>query len=172
MAIDLSNFIPALMGTGFYSMFMPFFLIFTCMFIALKTIKLFTKLQRVAVASIFAFIAIIMHSLEMYPTCFDVIDIINASLPQIGIAAGLIILIITAFSLMDIDEVVSASFYPWLYFAVFLYVIITIFSFNEGVCNPIFPVDPRYRFIVPAVFLVFGIIKMIISRNNSSGATP
>lgn len=168
--VDLSNFIQVLMGTGFYSVFIPFFLIFVVIFIALRPVGMFTKLQRVAIGSIFAFMVIIMHVMELFPPCYNVVEIINASLPQIGIAAAVIILIMTAFALMNVTEVVSRAFYPWLYFAVFLYVIITVLTFNSNACGAIFPMDSRYRFFVPGVFLIVGLIKLVFSRNNT--ATP
>ena len=85
---DLISFIMNLESTGLMDVLLPFLLIFTIIFATLQRVKILgsgKKNYNVIVSIVMALSVVIPHVLRRYPPCWDVVEIINSSLPKIGL---------------------------------------------------------------------------------------
>lgn len=113
MAIDFSNIIRIFKSYGVLDFLLPFFLIFTVLYVALSKVEIFKENKfRVIIAIILALLVVAPHITGDYPTGLDPIDVINETLPSIALAiVGVIFLLILlgTFGLGKVESVAIRS---------------------------------------------------------------
>jgi len=98
MAIGyFGGFLSYLDAYGITDIIVPFLLIFTILFAVLQKLKIFgdqSKKFNVIIALAIAFLSVIPHATGRYQQ-FNIVEVINTSLPQIGlILIGLVLLMV------------------------------------------------------------------------------
>jgi len=175
MAIDFSNIIRIFESYGVLDFLLPFFLIFTVLYVALLKVPLFEDNKfRVVMAIILALLVVAPHITGDYPAGFDPIDIINQTLPSIALAmVGVVFLLILlgTFGLGKVESVAIRS-------VVLLSVGFVIYIFGSSLgwwSSPSGIVswwtDELSELLV--ILLVFGIITWFItSKNDEDKVNP
>jgi len=165
--------ILALESTGLSDVLLPFLLVFTVVFAALKQTKILGDEKRfhVIIAMVMAFAVVIPHVLGRYPPGKDVVVIINTALPHvsvvlIAILMVLIMLGIFGWELLPENGLGSGA----LIFSILAVGII--FGSSAGWFQLpqwlSFINDPTTRALL-VIILVFGIIIAFITRDSSEG---
>lgn len=170
------NIIQTLEYWGLSDILVPFLLVFTVVFAILENIKLFpAKRFHVVIALAMALGVIIPHLTNTYPAEADVVNIINQSLPSIGV---IVIGILMALLLIGTFgwKYVGGKVFPNL-IAIAAFVVVTyIFGRSAGWFQYGF-LDWLYLSVAPetwtllTVLLVFGlIVYFIVADEGEKGA--
>ncbi len=171
--VNFQEMIYALESTGLSDVLLPFLLVFTVVFAALKQTKILGDEKRfhVIIAMVMAFAVVIPHVLGRYPPGKDVVVIINTALPHvsvvlIAILMVLIMLGIFGWELLPENGIGSGA----LIFAILAVGII--FGSSAGWFQLPqwlnFINDPTTRALL-IIILVFGIIIAFITKDSSEG---
>lgn len=166
---SFESFFQTLESFGVTDVLLPFLLVFTIMFAILQKTKILgteKKNFNVVIALVVALAVIIPHVTGNYPNNFDVVNIINAILPQIALIAVLLIMILILIG-------VFAPAYSGVIAAVGAILVLLLFL---GTTNWIYGLDWLYDFFgeefvsVGLIVLVFGIIIWFITSEPKSQA--
>jgi len=163
----LGNIFYSLERLGIADILLPFILIFTLVFATLQKTKILgdKKNFNVVVALSIALGVIIPHATNSYPPGGDVVEIINAALPQIALVlvAGLSVMILIGLwgvspawkgPLTGIIMLVSFAIVLWIFLGA-----------SELINIPRFLDDPETQALI-VVLLVFGFIVMAITSEG------
>jgi len=105
MAFTFEDFVYTLDRGGVSDILLPFDLIFTLVYASLKKIKFLGDKQgvNVTVALVMSLTVVILHVTNRYPAGKDVIDIINAAIPNIMLVAIGVILFLLVVGLFKVE---------------------------------------------------------------------
>jgi ascorbate-specific PTS system EIIC-type component UlaA len=105
--VNFQDMIISLENLGLSSVLLPFLLVFTVVFAALRQSKVLgdEKKLHVIIAMVMAFAVVIPHVLGKYPPGRDIVVMMNTALPQVSIVliAILMVLIMLGMFAPDID---------------------------------------------------------------------
>ncbi len=102
--MEIEEIISTLESFGLIEFILPFLVIFTLLYIALHQSKLFNNKSNVVISLCLALISVILHVINLYHPCWDLVVIIRESLPQIAV------LLIGVISLVVISAIIGIEF--------------------------------------------------------------
>jgi hypothetical protein len=136
--MDYIEFFQLLESYGLTDALLPFLLIFTVIFATLQKTKVLgdgKKNFNVVIALVMSLTAIIPHVTNSYPSGYDVIDIMNAALPQVSLIAIAFIMLLLLVGLFGAESRwMGASLSGWMAILSFI-IIILIFGGAAGWWN-------------------------------------
>ena len=154
---------------GITEVIIPFILIFTVLFAVLQRVKIFgadSKKYNVIISLAIAVISIIPHSTGLYQE-FDIVQVINTSLPQIGLIIIGIVMLMILLGLVSGKDPSSSSVllgFAGLFGVILLVVVFwrALFPFQSPVYLS-FLDDPNLQALL-IVFAVFGLIVWFVTK--------
>jgi|TARA_Y100000310_G_scaffold93932_1_gene91554 hypothetical protein len=168
---QLQEFFISLDRLGFTDVLLPFLLIFTVIFAVLEKTKILGEEKRnldVAIAVIFALLAVIPHVTGNFPAGYDPIEIINAALPSVSLVIIAVIALMILIGVFAHDRLLLGATAPgW----VALFSVITlayIFGsaagwWDAGFVNWLDDLFGTDALAVVIMILVFGIIIAFVT---------
>jgi hypothetical protein len=102
MAVDISNAVRLLESYGFIDVLLPFFLIFTILYVIIGKVSLFKGSSKFAgvISTILSILVVAPHVTGNYPVGFDPINIINQTLPSLSIMIIAIVFLLVLLGMM------------------------------------------------------------------------
>lgn len=168
------DFIRSLERLGVLDVLLPFVLIFAVVFAALEKIKIFgaeKKNIHIIIALAAAFSVVAPHVLRKYPPGYDVVEIINAALPQISLLAVAIICVLIIVGLIGAKTTLAGTkISTWAVLGAIALVAI-IFGSSIGLWRASWLYDIFGPDIIAlaVMLLIFGIVIWYISKKESGG---
>jgi len=164
------NFIEALQNLGIVDVILPFILVFTIVFAVLQRTELLGKGKKnfnVIIALVVALSVVIPHVLGTYPSGYDVVEIMNASLPQVALLtiAFLMLMILAGLVGLDIREHSLSG----LLVIISIVAILAIFGGAAGLWESgwLYDFFSEETIALVIMVLVFGLIIWFITREES-----
>jgi len=164
-----SNFVYWLDYWGVRDIILPFILIFTIFFAVLQKIHLFgadgkDKKYNVALSLAIALLVIIPHATGYYPQGFDVVNVINDSIPEVALLVVVVVLLLFMVGLAGGKVPAKTGFTSFLALASAV-VLLLIFA-NQMTPIPFLEyVDPSIQALI-VILLVFGLIVWFVTREE------
>jgi len=159
---------------GLMDVLLPFLLIFTIVFAVLQKSEIFgtdKKNFNVMIALIMGLAVVIPHVTGMYPGNWDVVDIINKSLPNVSLLMVAIIMVILLLGIFGAGTSWKGSSITGVIALIAFIAVIYIFGAAAelwGINNRIgFLSDPDVQALV-VVILVFGILVWFITKEEKT----
>ena len=155
---------------GITEVIIPFILIFTILYAVLQRVKIFgadSRKYNIIISLSIAVISIIPHSTGLYQQ-FDIVQVINTSLPQIGLIIVAIVMLMILLGLVAGKDPSMNS--VLLGFAGLVGVVLLVVVFWRAIFpfqSPIwlsFLDDPNMQALL-IVFAVFGLIVWFVTKN-------
>jgi hypothetical protein len=171
------DFFRLLEGYGFTDALLPFLLIFTIVFAVLQKTNIMGKDKKnfnVILALVMALTAVIPHVTDSYPYGYDVIDIINQSLPQVSLLAVAAIMLMLLIGLFGAESKwMGGSLSGWMAIISFIFIVL-IFGGAAGWWTDITDYiewmdDDTVALII--MILIFGVIIWYVTKPDSKGET-
>ncbi len=124
------NALYSLESLGLSDVILPFILVFTVVFAIMQKVKPLgaesdakTKSYNVVIALVMSLAVVIPHVLGYYPANADVVNIINAALPQVSIVLVAILMVLLIVGLFGGKAEWGSSLSGWI--AIFAFIIVT-----------------------------------------------
>lgn len=114
---------------------LPFFLIFAIVYGILIKINLFRKNSSTVVAIIFAATTVIFHVTGKYPRCWDVVTMINNSIPSVMLVIIGFVSLIIILGLIGVSINFFSAYFGWIAFASLVYIIYTFLNARGPGCR-------------------------------------
>ena len=165
-----SNFVYWLDYWGVRDIILPFMLIFTIFFAVLQRIKLFgetgSKRYNVALSLTIALLVIIPHVTGTYPPQYDIVNIINDSIPEVALLVIIVVMLLIMVGLAG-GEVPKKTGFTSLLALLSAIVLILIFV---GTIIPL-PIlsylDPSIQALI-VILLVFALIIWYVTKPETT----
>lgn len=170
--VSFQDMILTLEGTGLSDVLLPFLLIFTIVFAALRQTKILgdEKKFHIIIAMVMGFAVVIPHVLGRYPPGKDVVTIINTALPQVSIVLVAILMVLIMLGIFGWELLPENGVGGGIFIFAILAVGI-IFGSSAGWFKLPqwlnFINDPTTRALL-IIVLVFGIVIAFITKDDSS----
>jgi hypothetical protein len=170
-----SGLVTYLDNFGITDIIIPFVLIFTILFAVLQRIKLFgdqSKKYNVVIALAIALLSIFPHVTGRYQD-FDIVNVINSSLPQIGLILIALVLLMVLVGLVSGKEQ-SGSSSLILGLAGILGVVLLVVVFWRALFPYSTPTwlsfldDPSIQALI-IILVVFGLIVWFVTKEPNDG---
>ena len=160
-----SDFIYWLDFWGVRDIILPFILIFTIFFAVMQRIKIFgekSKRYNVALSLVIALLVVIPHATGTYPMQYDVVNIINDSIPEVALLVIVVVLLLIMVGLVGGDVPKRTGFTSLLAMvAAVTLLLIFVSSFTP---LPILQyIDPSIQALI-VILLVFGLIVWYVTK--------
>ncbi len=168
---NFQEMIIALESTGLSDVLLPFLLVFTIVFAALRQTKILgdEKNFHVIIAMVMAFAVVIPHVLGRYPPGKDVVVMINTALPHVSIVLVAILMVLIMLGIFGF-EFAGGGYVSSGIFILAIVVIGAIFGNAAGWFRLpgwlSFINEPATRSLI-IIVLIFGIIIAFITREES-----
>ena len=166
----LSDVFAYLEQWGIRDVILPFILIFTILFAVIERVKVFGKGERVnkynAIVSLaIALLTVIPHVTNSYPQGFDVIEIINNSLPGTALVIVVIVMVLVVVGLMGgALGGARAGWFQTLLAIAGVLLVLGFFLSEAGVGIPILnQISPELQTLI-VVLAIFGLIVYFITK--------
>lgn len=163
-----SNFMYWLEYWGVRDIILPFILIFTIFFAVLQRIKLFgkeSKRYNVAISLAIALLVVIPHATGAYPPQYDIVNIINDSIPEVALLVLVVVLVLIMLGLA-FRPVTGRVVSGWVAL-IAAAVLILIFLGNLFPLPILTYIDPSIQALI-VILLVFGLIVWFVTRPEPS----
>lgn len=173
--MDYVEFFKLLESYGLTDALLPFLLIFTVVFSVLQKTNILgagKKNFNVIVSLVLALTAVIPHVTDSYPEGYDVIEILNAALPQVSMIAVAAIMLMLLIGLFGAESKwMGGSLSGWMAILSFI-IIVLIFGGAAGWWSSISDFfswwsDDTTALVV--ILLVFGVIVWYVTKPDSKG---
>lgn len=172
--VSFTDFIRTLERLGLSDVILPFILIFTIVFAVMQKAQILGENRKfhAAIALVLALSVIIPHVTNSYPDSrYDVVEIINTSLPNVSIIAVAVVAVMILLGLLGVDyfkDIKQASMFAFSLWAFALVVVLYIFGSAAGwgwtIPNWLgFLKDPDTQALL-IIILVFGALIAYITR--------
>lgn len=162
LIIELENY-------GLTAVLLPFILIFTLIYAVLSKINLFEKNYNFVISGVMALTTVMLHVLDRYPPCWDVVVIINNAVPKISLLIIVIIFFLLVVGVVGVNLSFFNKFMSWIAIVIFIF-FIYIFLTSRGEGCPTYNFDflfiPYLEFILP--LLAFILIIWFITKDSDS----
>lgn len=158
---------------GVRDIILPFILIFTIFFAVLQKIDLFGKKgdaqnkevsgkkYNVALALAIALLTIIPHATGAYPAQYDVVNIINDSIPEVALLVIVVVLVLMMLGLGVGEAAYTRRISGWVAVAAGI-VLVTIFLGNVFPVGFLSYIDPGIQALI-VILLVFGLVVWFVT---------
>lgn len=173
-----SNFVYWLDYWGVRDVILPFILIFTVFFAILQKINLFanrkpdgseiggSKKYNVAISLAIALLTVIPHATGAYPYGYDIINIINDSIPEVALLFITVVLLLMLVGL-GFGQTTAIHITGWI--ALVAGAILVMLFVNNVFPLPILEyIDPSIQALI-VILLVFGLIVWFVTRESPTG---
>lgn len=154
-------------SSGMLDVVLPLLLIIVTVYAVLAKMEKFSKSINIVIATVMGFSTVIPHVLNTYPPCWDVVVIINNSMPKIGLFVIGLVIFLLVIMIFGLKADFFNKFIGWIVIGLFLFVTYFFLSSVETGCR-IINLDilsiPLLDYIIP--FVVFGLIIWLITRNS------
>ena len=164
-----SDFIYWLDFWGVRDIILPFILIFTIFFAVMQRVKIFgekSKRYNVALSMVIALLVVIPHATGTYPMQYDVVNIINDSIPEVALLVVVVVLLLIMVGLIG-GDVPKRTGFTSLLAAVSAIVLLLIFV-STMTPLPIFQyIDPSIQALI-VILLVFGLIVWYVTKPETT----
>lgn len=170
------NFVYWLDYWGVRDIILPFILIFTIFFAVLQKIDLFKtkvdnkevsgKKYNVALALAIALLTIIPHATGMYPAQYDVVNIINDSIPEVALLVIVVVLVLMMLGLGFGEATYARRITGWIAVLAGI-VLIMIFLGNLFPMGFLSYIDPSIQALI-VILLVFGLVVWFVTSEPSA----
>ncbi|NQU79410.1 hypothetical protein HQ545_06605 [Candidatus Woesearchaeota archaeon] len=173
-----SNALYVLQGWGLSDVILPFILIFTVVFAIMQKVKPIGDQERakqynVVISLVMALSVIIPHVLGYYPAGADVVNIINAALPQVSVVLVALLMVLLIVGLFGGKAEWGSSLSGWIAIAAFILV-----SYIFGRAAGWFTYLPDWLYWLDnpdtqAMLIVVGVFALIIyyiTKDPNEGA--
>jgi hypothetical protein len=176
------NFVYWLDYWGVRDIILPFILIFTIFFAVLQKIDLFHsrdkegkpvpgsgKKYNVALALAISLLTIIPHATGAYPAQYDVVNIINDSIPEVAL---LVIVVVLLLMLVGLGFGPTTGIHLTGWIALIAGIMLVAIFVNNLFPMPVLQyIDPSIQALI-VILLVFGLVVWFVTREpGSSGET-
>ncbi len=171
--VNFQDMIIALESTGLSDVLLPFLLVFTIVFAALKQTRILGDERKfhVIIAMVMAFVVVIPHVLGKYPPGKDVVVIINSALPHVSVVLIAILMVLIMLGVFGFD-IGGEGYLPGGIFILAIVVVGIIFGNAAGWFKLpgwlSFINEPTTRSLI-IIILIFGIIISFIVRDEKAG---
>ncbi|MBU0535956.1 MAG: hypothetical protein KKE20_03255 [Nanoarchaeota archaeon] len=167
--MDPNQMMMWLDASGFMDVVLPLFLIFALVFAILSGFKMFKKSISMTIGFMMGLATVIPHVMGRYPPCWDVVEIINNSLPRIAMAIIGIILFITILGIIGLNISIFGKFMSAIVLVVFAFVVYTFATARGPGCSTLsLNAGPWVDLLI--VFGVFGgLIWWIMKGDGGKG---
>ena len=176
-----SNFVYWLDYWGVRDVILPFILIFTVFFAILQKINLFVhhdekgksvgggKKYNVAIALAVALLTVIPHATGAYPYGYDIVNIINDSIPEVALLLIIVVMLLMLVGL-GFGKTTGTHLTGWI--ALIAGAILILLFLNNLIPVPILEyIDPSIQALI-VILLVFGLVVWFVTREpDASGKT-
>ena len=102
VVMAFENFFAFMESFAFFEVFLPFIVIFAIVFGVLNKIQMFPKNINVVLAFAMGAMTVVPHIAGVYPECWDIVNIINGSLPKVGFMILAILMFIVVVSVLGV----------------------------------------------------------------------
>jgi len=167
--MDLNTIITNLESYGLTDIILPFILIFTIVYGILDKINIFKKRSNLTISFVMGLTTVTAHVFEQYPHCWDVVVIINNSLPKIGILIFAIISFLIVLATLGVKLSFFSKYLGWIAIGAVCFVIYTFFTSGGNECynyDTSFLTLPWTKYL--ALILVFILIIIFVTKKNKS----
>ncbi|MEM2121135.1 MAG: hypothetical protein QXU20_00545 [Candidatus Woesearchaeota archaeon] len=167
--MNLQSIIIQLESLGISDVLLPFILIFTIVFAILFKTKLFNKNVNVMLSLVMSLTTIIPHVLNKYPPCWDIVEIINNSMPKIALLIVGIISFFLILGVIGINLFFLERFIGWIVIFIFGFVMYTFLTSGGEGCNKQyfnFLSIPFIKYFLPII--IFILIVWFITKEPES----
>ncbi len=173
------NFVYWLDYWGVRDIILPFILIFTIFFAVLQKIDIFGKRKddgtiissgkkyNVALALAIALLTIIPHATGAYPAQYDVVNIINDSIPEVALLVIVVVLLLMMLGLGLGEAAYKRRISGWVALAAGI-VLIMIFLGNLFPVGFLSYIDPGIQALI-VILLVFGLVVWFVTSEPFEG---
>ena len=171
--MNFPDVIRTLENYGISDVLLPFILIFTIVFAVMQKTKLLgdgRKNYNVIIALVMSLGVIIPHVLGKYPSGSDVVDIMNAALPNVSIILVAILMVLIILGLFGANIRLAGNSMSGWFMIIAIITIFIIFGsaagwFEAGWLDKLIPDSDTKNLVV--IILVFGIIIAWITKDDS-----
>ncbi|MFH1642805.1 MAG: hypothetical protein ABIC04_07970 [Nanoarchaeota archaeon] len=172
-AYKLEGFVRTMESWGLTDVLLPFLLIFGVMFAILHKIKVFgdRKNINVVVSLVFALLVVVPHVTGVYPAGYDVVQILNSSLPSVSIVVIAVVMLLILIGVFGGEASMFGMAAPtWIGF-ISLGIIVYIFGGaagwwgGYGKMSGFFGSD---TIAIIVMLLIFGIIISFVTGDDKS----
>ena len=165
----VTDFVVSLQEWGVVDIMLPFLLIFTVIFAILQKTKILgagKKQFNAVIALVVALSVVIPHVTKSYPGGFDVIEILNAFLPQIALIAVVLIMILI------LVGVFAPAYSGWIALVGAILVAFLFFGTTQYLYGTkwMFEVFGEDVITLIVILVVFGIVIWFITSEKPAGA--
>ncbi|MFO8015898.1 MAG: hypothetical protein R6U32_02230 [Candidatus Woesearchaeota archaeon] len=167
--MQIKNIILSLESYGPIDIVLPFILIFTIIYAILSRTGLFKKNLNMVVSLVMALTTVIPHVLNQYPPCWDVVVIINHSLPKIAMFIIAIICFFLVLGVLGVNLSFFNKFMGWIVIIIFGFVTYTFLTSRGRGCYDYdlgFLSSSLIEYIAP--ISLFILIIWFITRDSDS----
>jgi len=176
--VNFDSVMRSLEGMGLSDVLIPFILIFTVIYAVLQRSHIFgggdqEKTYNIVVSTIMGLVVVIPHLLGRYPAGGDVVDIINSSLPNVGIVLVMIIMFFLILGVFGASPNWPNKISGFIVILAFL-VVGYIFGRSAGWFGEIYNFDTYLSPDTQALLIVVGVFALIIwfVTHDSSNSKP
>jgi len=170
---NFENTIEVLDSWGVTDVLIPFLLIFTIVFAILEKTKIFGENKKninIIISLVLGLSVVIPHVTDSYPAGSDVVDMINISLPQVGLVAVAFIMLLILVGIYG-NKWIGSALSGWmaLISAIAVFVIFGGAAgwWESGWFYDVFGEDAISLFVM---LIVFGLIIWFITKESSPSA--
>jgi len=173
---NFQDMIIALESTGLTDVLLPFLLVFTVVFAALRQTKILGDERKfhVIIAMVMAFGVVIPHVLGRYPPGKDIVVIINTALPHVSVVLIAILMVLIILGIFGADLDIGGNSLGGGVFILAIVFVGIIFGNAAGWFKLpgwlSFINDSTTRSLI-IIILIFGIIIAFITREETPGGS-
>lgn len=177
MVWSFEQSIYALDHLGIVDVILPFIIVFTIVFAALQKSKILgkdSKKYNVVIALVMGLAVVIPHVTGMYPPNGDVVQIMNAALPNVSLVAIAFVMVMLILGIIGGDMNFAGTSLGGIAIVVAIVAVLLIFLAASNVFRTMpwwldWVRDPYVRELI-VVILVFGIIIAFITKEDKDNA--
>ncbi|MBC8495439.1 hypothetical protein H8D36_04760 [archaeon] len=177
MVWSFEQSIYALDHLGIVDVILPFIIVFTIVFAALQKSKILgkdSKKYNVVIALVMGLAVVIPHVTGMYPPNGDVVQIMNAALPNVSLVAIAFVMVMLILGIIGGDMNFAGTSLGGIAIVVAIVAVLLIFLAASNVFRTMpwwldWVRDPYVRELI-VVILVFGIIIAFITKEDKDDA--
>ena len=163
----LGDMLTTLENLGIMDVILPFILVFTLVFATLQKTKILGEKKNfnVIIALAMGLAVVIPHATNSYPQGADVVDIINASLPQVALVMIVMLAMMILIGLWGVSPAWKGPVTGFIMLAAFG-IVIWIFAGAANFINvPEFLNDPELQAVI-IILAIFGLIIKVITGSD------
>ncbi len=179
--INFQSMIMMMERMGIADVLLPFMLIFCVLFIVLNYVKILQdtkkgdkviskKKFRTVIALVMSLATVFPHVTNSYPTKYDVVNIINQSLPNVSLIIIGVLMVFIMFGVMGVElNMKNNGFIPIAFFFFAAGSVFYIFATNMGWNMPNIPLlnNPDTQAFILMIAVFGGIIAWVMAPDKS-----